>query len=74
MAIGERRRLTEEQGRALVRQWRQSRETKAEFCRRRGVGVHVLRYHPRSFKLKFERQNCSTRVVHALLYDLSSKL
>lgn len=44
MAIVERRRLTEEQGRALVRQWRQSRETKAEFCRRRGVGVHVLRY------------------------------
>jgi len=44
MASEERRRLTEAEGRALVRRWRQSEDTKAEFCRRTGVGIHVLRY------------------------------
>jgi transposase-like protein len=44
MANEERKRLTGEEGRALVRRWRQSQETKKAFCRRAGVGVHVLSY------------------------------
>jgi hypothetical protein len=32
------------QGRALVEQWRQSGLSVSEFCRRQGVGAHVLRY------------------------------
>ena len=44
MANEQSRRLSEEEGFALVRQWRQSQEKKARFCRRTGVGVHVLRY------------------------------
>jgi len=33
-----------EQGRALVKQWRQSGLSVSEFCRRQAVGAHVLRY------------------------------
>ena len=32
------------QGRALVEQWRSSGVSVSEFCRRRAVGTHVLRY------------------------------
>ncbi|HEX9642183.1 MAG TPA: hypothetical protein VGB13_12835 [Candidatus Krumholzibacteria bacterium] len=32
------------QGRALVKRWRGSGESVTSFCRRAGVGAHVLRY------------------------------
>lgn len=44
MANEKRRRLTKEEGLALVRRWRESGETRAEFCRRTSVGTQVLSY------------------------------
>lgn len=36
--------LSKQEGQALAERWRQSGESKTEFCRRAGVAVHVLRY------------------------------
>ncbi len=41
---GQRKRLSKAEGLTLVEQWRKSGESKHAFCRRVGVGTHVLRY------------------------------
>lgn len=44
MANERRKRLTKEEGLALVWRWRESGESRAEFCRRARVGTQVLSY------------------------------